>query len=127
VLDAELVANGPLFDGRAERALQDYVDAVERRIADVVAARVRAVVDSSARESTGYYRDRVTAEPRGRDWVATDRGARPGPWLEGTTSRNARTGFRGWASWRQARQEAERQALPRIAAQEWNIHKRRME
>ncbi len=92
-------------------AQQDAVDAVAERLLTVVQGNMR----TSFRHPTGYYYSRVVNERRGsRDRVVTDNGVIYGPWLEGVGKRNRTTRFKGYANFRRAGQQVEREA-PAIA------------
>lgn len=91
--------NGPIFDGRAQRAVQDATEAIAEEVAKVgkndVSARLGAVI----RHRTPYYEtrirtDRVTAER----YLINDGPStfKYGPWLEGVGSRNKTTRFKGY-------------------------------
>lgn len=100
---------GPLFDGRAQRAAKDYCDAAEEAVAK---AGVEAVQSATSvfRNETGAYSGSIRAERRGDNSVITDGGSRYGPWLAGTSARNARSSFGGYDHWEQATQQLQREA-----------------
>lgn len=126
-MSVEVGLTGPLFDGRAEAAVEAFANDVEERVAEAVVQDVRLTLDREARNPTGRYRNSVRAERNGGGWSATDGGRlRYGTWLEGTSRRNRSTGFRGFHAFELAQAEAERQ-VNRIAEQAFPVHKRRME
>lgn len=50
---------------------------------------------------TGYYESRIVAEPISADqWSINDSNVIYGPWLEGLSSRNQSTRFKGYATFR---------------------------
>lgn len=59
---------------------------------------------SVLRTQTPYYRIQVRADPFGQGWRIHDNGVVYGPWLEGTSRRNARSRFKGYATFRRIRQ-----------------------
>ena len=98
------VVRGPLFDGRAERAIQAYLydvnDDIAREYRDAVVGELRRVV----RHPTPYYWTKITADRDGATAVVHDQGVVYGPWLAGVGSRNATSRFKGYAHWRIAGQ-----------------------
>lgn len=97
-----VTTRGPIFDGRARRAAKDYCDAAEKAVADEGVDAVRSAGAANFRNSTGAYVSGLRAERRGDDSVITDGGSRYGPWLAGTSARNASSSFGGYDHWEQA-------------------------
>jgi hypothetical protein len=110
-----VVARGPYFDRRRPA----IIHAMERDCVEQVAQQAYAYVmtnlHSSIRHSTPYYETQVTNDRRGDDRRIHDRGVVYGPWLEGTGSRNRTTRFKGYASFRRATQQADKD-VPRLVA-----------
>lgn len=107
-------ASGPLFDGRADRAVAAFLKDAVRKVADEAQDKVEMNLMGSIRENHRVYTSKVHVEPEGSTAVVTDGGVVYGPWLEGVGSRNATTRFKGYSSFRRARNEMERIA-PEIA------------
>lgn len=113
--------SGPLFDGRAEAALNRGIHAVRETVADrgknmAAAAFTSAIrdnhgrftrsfttTDASRTYQTGEYTLVVTTDNSAETIVTTDL-ATYGPWLEGTGSRNQSTRFKGYHGMRLAAQ-----------------------
>lgn len=97
-----VTVSGPFFRADADRVVDDYVDRVAERVADVGDARVEILHRAFFRHPTPFYWNQVHAEKRGdRHWVVTDGGIIYGHWLEGTGSMNSpRTRFPGYFSFR---------------------------
>ncbi|MEU0465021.1 hypothetical protein ABZ215_13540 [Amycolatopsis sp. NPDC006131] len=106
--------SGPLFDGRADLAVRDYLDAVEERVAGQASAEVHTNLNASIRNPTPYYETQVQVVAEGDAHVVNDRGVIYGPWLEGVGSRNKTTRFKGYFSFRRAA-HATRQKAPQLA------------
>jgi hypothetical protein len=88
---------GPLFDGRAEKAVADACDDIEKTVSTIGASMVRSELQAVLRTQTPYYRLRVVARPDAPGWKVTDQGVIYGFWLEGIGSRNAPvTRFKGY-------------------------------
>jgi len=105
------IESGPFFDGRAERAMYDASDGVEREVALSGASMVRVELNAVLRTQTPAYRLRVTAQPNRPGWKIWDQGSVYGPWLEGTGSRNKTTRFKGYATFRRTTQKIKARAV----------------
>mgnify|MGYP001615884840 CR=1 FL=1 len=83
---------------------------VERFVTDAVAevgyqalADVHRILDQSIKRPTPYYETQITIDRQRHDRVIVhDRGVVYGPWLEGVSSRNLSTKFKGYHSFRRA-------------------------
>jgi hypothetical protein len=100
-MSIEVTRTGPLFDGRAEAAARDIVNEMEDEVAELGVDLVRVRLSRVLKNPTGYYRSKVTAI----DGRVTDQRVVYGPWLEGTGSRNKKTKFKGYHTFRLTRQE----------------------
>lgn len=98
---AHVTMRGPLFDGRAQKALRDYVDDVEAQVAEEGAQLVKEYLAEFVQHPTGRYESLISARSRGSYYEVSDGGKVVyGPWLAGTGSRNfPRTRFRGYKHW----------------------------
>lgn len=95
--DVDIHKSGPVFDGRANMAIDDFVDAAEKEIADRGKEALIAADHRSFKHETGAYTSRIHVTMDRGSHVITDGGVVYGPWLEGTGSRNAPvTRFRGY-------------------------------
>lgn len=112
VLDIDGTVRGPLTDGRAERAMEEYVRDVPKQIAKRGERMVVSLLKSSIKNPTPRYWNTIhITQTGGGGWIVTDRNAVYGPWLEGTGSRNrARPGFPGYGAFRLAGQMLDGQA-----------------
>lgn len=105
-------AHGPVFDGRADAAVDDFLDAAEADVAQQGFSEVMERLDRSIRHPTPYYETQLVVERQRGDSVVHDRGVIYGPWLEGVGSRNAPvTRFKGYFSFRRAVQALRPQAV----------------
>lgn len=111
--------SGPIFEPTVVRAVveafkRDTVDEMAQMGYDELQRRFK----QKHRRRTGAYESRVTVE-RGRssnERVITDHGVIYGPWLEGTTSRNQNTRFKGYKSFRLTRLKIRRLVKPTAQA-----------
>jgi hypothetical protein len=113
MVEVNVTFSGPLFDGRAQKTMDDIVVSISRRLADEGKRRVLTGLDATLRKPTGAYRSRVATyvSGDGQARVHDNRGIY-GPWLEGTGSRNRRTRFKGYRNWRTAAQQLRDGAKP---------------
>lgn len=108
----EVRMTGPLFDGTLEREVGLGLDEGREAVADRGVDLVRARLDQSVRNGTGYASSRVVRDVgRTSDTDVVHDLVIYGAWLEGTSSRNRTTRFKGYRSFRRARQELEAQAV----------------
>ncbi len=119
---ADVELRGPLFDGRFDAAVSDYLDAAENEISFEGAMMVRENLDPVLQHPTGYYESHI--RPDGpRVW---DGGVIYGPWLEGTGERNKTTRFKGYATFRRTAQQLQNRAVD-IAERVLPAYLRRMQ
>lgn len=124
MIELQAETSGPLFDGRAVRAVDGFLNEAEERVADQGVNRVQQRLNVVLRNPTGFYESRVVSERAREDWAVTDSGVVHGPWLEGESSRNQTTRFKGYRTFRTISQElqadaatiAEQQVLPTYVA-----------
>ena len=91
-----------------ERSIDDVVDAGIERLNDRFAMRPGGVYLSveqagKGKASTGHYRRSIHTERRDLTAIINDSNVVYGPWLEGVSSRNERSRFKGYRVWRQTR------------------------
>jgi hypothetical protein len=108
---SEVHEYGPLFDGRAEAALAEYVRVMPEKIADKGRDMVREHLSTVIKENRGVYVSRVHVRPEGSTQVIGNDMVYS-PWLEGTSQRNHSTRFRGYHTFRLIGQELDRRAEP---------------
>lgn len=96
-LDVSSRADGPLFDGRAQRVANVYVNRLERQLADEGRSILLEELDRVLRTQTPYYATRIKVEDGNK---ITDSRVVYGPWLAGVGSRNYPvTKFKGYDHW----------------------------
>ncbi len=87
---------GPLFDLRARRAFQDFRDELERESAEWTLDHIKNTFHTHFKNPTGYYESNVRIRNDSEVWDGGYSGPVYGPWLEGVSSRNAATRFKGY-------------------------------
>ena len=102
--------HGPIFDGRAQAALTAYVRAAEEVVADEGANLVHSRLGSVLRNPTGFYESRIVTDRTTAGEVVSDGGVIYGAWLEGVSSRNQSSRFRGYSTFRKVTQQLDKAA-----------------
>jgi hypothetical protein len=110
-MSAEVRMTGPLFDGSAARTVDLICDDVEDQIGQTVFDAVRQRLRTVLVNPTGYYESRVQVNRQSDSLVISDSGVVYGPWLEGTGSRNGRSRFKGYATFRKVSQQIASEAV----------------
>lgn len=97
-----------------EQAVRELVEKGEERLNEVLRTRPAGVFLSVAqagkRASTGNYRRNLMTKVKGLVGAISDGGVLYGPWLEGISSRNATTRFKGYFSFRKTSQWLNKEA-----------------
>jgi hypothetical protein len=105
-----VTVKGPLFDGSMVRAIESYQKAATEAIAQDGVNLVRQRLGEVLRHPSGRYQGSVQTSRVREDLTVTDGGVIYGPWLEGTSSRNESTRFKGYSTFRRVTQELDKQA-----------------
>lgn len=122
----DVTLSGPVFDARRAQIIHRFLENAKQAIAKQGESIVHHRLQGSIRINHGVYESHIQTQRQQDDLVVTDGGMVYGPWLEGVGSRNRTTRFKGYASFRLATQELERQALGiaekelRVAVEELN-------
>lgn len=114
-----VTGDGPIVDGTAADRVDDVVPRVVEEVADHGVNLIRHRLKEVLKHPTGYYESRIQTDRAAESMVITDGRVVYGPWLEGVSSRNKRSRFKGYATFRRTAKEldhdAERIAEPYIA------------
>lgn len=102
--------SGPMFDGRAERALQDFIRDFAEGYADDVNAELQNRFRQSFKHSTGRYESQVRTRRLGRGVSGVTSNSPYGAWLEGASPRNRKSTFKGYRSFGLTAAKMERRA-----------------
>lgn len=122
----EMTFKGPLFQSGVvqqqiqqfrQGVIQELVEAGEERLAMMLRPRPAGVYLSVAeaqrgKASTGNYRRNLHTRVEAGYGLIGDGGVIYGPWLEGTSSRNETTRFKGYASFRRVAQWLQEKGRP---------------
>ena len=110
-MEVVVKASGPLFDGTASVLVQRYTREGGEAVARWGEQEVQRVLEQVLRNPTGYYQSQVRVNRVSNDSFAiTDGGVVYGPWLEGTSRRNAETRFKGYGTFRRVAKRVEQRA-----------------
>jgi hypothetical protein len=120
-------AKGPIFDRQnrslprktIEQLVKRVVEDADQRLAETLRPRPAGVYLSIAeagrgKASTGNYRRRISTRSSGLRGRIFDGGVEYGPWLEGTSTRNQTTRFKGYHSFRKTTQWMNRVRVPQL-------------
>jgi hypothetical protein len=102
---------GPLFDGRGKLILERFERDAEQEIAQDVNRRVHSMFARFFKHQTGRYASTVQERRRGDGITVGDSGLVYGPWLEGVSSKNATTRFKGYHSFKKTFELEEHKAV----------------
>jgi hypothetical protein len=100
--------SGPIFDGRAQAAAQQWARDTEATLAHQAEAIIKAKaakMNRSGRGGSGAAAGAVHALPAGSSWLVegtSEKGSVWWPWLEGTSRRNRGNSFGGYHVFRLA-------------------------
>lgn len=102
---------GPIVEGRGRIATARMTSTALRDIADYAKHEVSMDLIKVLKHPTGYYESRIVKELRGPGvYSINDSGVIYGPWLEGVSFRNQASSFKGYATFRRARNRVSRKA-----------------
>jgi len=92
---------GPTVEGLAEPMLTATLAGAVAEVADYTKYEILMTLDEVLQNPTGYYESQIKAEPiTSERWSVNDSNVIYGPWLEGLSSRNETTRFKGYATFR---------------------------
>jgi len=103
-MGVDVTFKGPIFDGDAEKIVDEMLSDASKDMAEEAYKRVRARLKSVLKHPTGYYESRVRTDNTSTGAVISDGGVIYGPWLEGVGSRNNSTRFKGYHTFRMVAQ-----------------------
>lgn len=102
---ATIRTSGPLFDGRADKAMNDIVEQITEDVTGVTYNELQTTFGKVLRHPTGYYQSRITTTVSGNEGKIDGDNVIYGHWLEGTGSRNRTTRFKGYFTFRKTAQK----------------------
>lgn len=105
---AYVVGSGPLFDRTADDVLDELRDKIAHDGAQWAKEQLEQVTMDKSGRSIGGFRENLHVVKRSAGYAVPApmiRGVVWGPWLEGTSKRNASTRFKGYHLFRDVRQQ----------------------
>ena len=110
-VDAQVT--GPLANGDADRALQDWAANVAKALGDEGVRALQAFpMDKTGRAHGGFQTNlhNITAGPTATIRGPMITGVTWAPWLEGTSKRNTSASFKGYGLFRKTRTDLQKRA-----------------
>lgn len=106
---------GPIFDGRAPRAVREFAEQLRHDVASAGETGVIEDMTDVFQHPTGYMQGNVNVDRRGPADVVNGNGVIYTHWLNGTGSRNYPvTRFKGYGTWKRVARKLRRR-VPLIA------------
>lgn len=102
--------SGPLFNGEAQKAIEDFQVDAEETIGDYAVNEIQSELGKVLKNPTGYYKSKIVTDRQSDDNRVHDSGVVYGPWLEGVGSKNKSSRFKGYATFRRVTQRLNTQA-----------------
>ena len=113
--------SGPLADGEADKAAQEWARNTTQALADKGIELLRAFPMNKSGKARGAFENALKTErvspTETRIPGPMQRGVVWSPWLEGTSKRNDSTGFKGYGLFRKTRLQLQKMA-PQVAQAE---------
>jgi hypothetical protein len=110
-LDMKYNAKGSIVDGSLAKAMPEAAERIEQEIGDMAVLSIRQRFDRVLRNPTGRLRSQVRVDRVGDDLRVVDGDLPYGAWIEGTSSRNRSTRFKGYATFRTVAREIRTEAV----------------
>ena len=108
-MDTQFTLSGPAFHGKAGPILEHFMHEVTGLVAKDAQSEVLFIQQQDFKNPTGHYWSLMNVQTvegmTGHSRLVNDRDAIYGSWLEGTSSRNQTTRFKGYATWRRGYQK----------------------
>jgi len=104
-VSTQVRVRGPMFDGRDGPIMRRFFDDAKKKVTTAGEARIRERVGARAKHPTGRFAAAIITKDfaKGRTITASYPPILYGPWLEGTSARNASTRFKGFRMFRLSR------------------------
>lgn len=121
--------DGPLSNGEAEKAALEWAEATARRLGDEGVDLLKAFPMNKTGRARGGFQSELKAVSTSPTRVVIrgpqDRGVVWSSWLEGTSTRNSSTGFKGYHLFRKTRLQLDKMA-PGVGQEELEKYLPRM-
>ncbi len=110
----DVKGNGPAFDGALEAAVASSLIDAKLAVAKEGENMIRNRLGSVLQHASGFYESQIQTDRIRQNVVITDGGTVYGPWLEGQSSLNRKSRFKGYKTFRITKRELQGKA-PTIA------------
>lgn len=113
-IEAKVDVSGALADGRAEKLVSDWQERTAKELGGEAAQMLREFPMNKSGRSRGGFAANINPVLKGASAVIRGpqiEGVTWAPWLEGTSSRNASTGFKGYRLFRKTRLKMQKRAV----------------
>ena len=107
----KLRKSGAVVNGKAPAIIKTAVSQVSEDVGQQIYDAVQGRLQQVLQHPTGHYQSKVRVDVSQGDAVISDGGVIYGPWLEGTSSRNGRSRFKGYATFRKVLQDQQKKAV----------------
>lgn len=95
-ITAKVTFKGPVLSGRAAPIVDRWLTQAVDTVSAEGLRRLHTREQASFKHPTGYYESRTVRDRRGNGYDLTDSRVVYGPWLEGISSRNQQSRFKGY-------------------------------
>lgn len=110
-MNVKVEQKGTIFNAAATKAAgQRMTTRINDTLAQEAVNRIKARLGQVLKQPTGYYESRIQVDRRTQYRGVTDSGVIYGGWLEGVSSRNKTTRFKGYHTFRMIQQEMRKDA-----------------
>lgn len=100
---------GPVFNiGQAESRAKQMITSINEAVAQEGLKRVHAHLAQNLQHPTGHYQSRIVIDRKATQRFVGDSRVKYGGWLEGVTSRNRATRFKGYHTFRTVKESLDR-------------------
>lgn len=115
-INLEVDTKGPFFTGAYQSELHKHLDEAKAEVAQMGVNRIQERIGARAKNPSGGYSGSVVTDvvqPFNDQVISlSGRAVTYGPWIEGTSTRNSTTRFKGYRIFRQVRSWLRKQATP---------------
>ena len=115
-IHVEATATGPLLETDCAALVETAMADMVRQVTELGVQRLTSSFPTGVPVKTGNYRRNITPTIAGPMAQIDDNGVIYGPWLEGTSSRNETTRFKGYSTFRRAAQYLQDEVVPSVVA-----------
>lgn len=115
-ISAYVTVAGPLMEGRGPQILARFFDDAVKLVAEAGRDELQQRARSKPRHPSGAFAGAITIKPfkKGTTILADYPQVLYGPWLEGTSPRNASTRFKGYRMFKLTRGRLRKRLMPII-------------